>query len=157
MLAVSSPAPIIETLELVRDARQGLKPWQSKGMLLQLLGSLTVAFREGPDLVAAAGFFPLPPEESGEELAEIWLACRPELARNLTAFVKLARLTCLRASQDGTVRLRAFVREGHRPGQRLAVLVGLERVATRNGFELWEWRGGAIRSEAVRHGVEPQG
>ncbi|WP_239509004.1 enoyl-CoA hydratase-related protein, partial [Stenotrophomonas maltophilia] len=32
---------------------------------------------------------------------EIWFLCRPELAGHLRTFVRLARLTCARAAQDG--------------------------------------------------------
>ncbi|GBU16248.1 MAG: hypothetical protein COT56_21090 [Methylobacterium sp. CG09_land_8_20_14_0_10_71_15] len=151
MLRVSTPAPIMETLELVRETRAGLKPWQRRGLVLQVLGSLSVAFRIEHRLVAAAGFFPIEPEAPGEEAAEIWFLCRPELAGHLRTFVRLARLTCARAAQDGTVRLRAFVRQGHAPGARLAVLCGLELRDSRAGFDLWEWRGdGWVRQETVR-------
>ncbi len=149
MLALASPAPIWETLELAQGQRAGLKPWQAQAFTLQLLRSVTVAFRDGAELVAVAGFMDLPPERPGEQLAEIWFLCRPSLARYLPGFIRLARLTCARAAQDGRVRIRAFVREGHAPGARLAVLCGLRCVAVGDGFERWEWQG-EIRTGRLR-------
>lgn len=150
MLTTETPAPVWETLELARDVDASLKPIHRRAFVAQLLRSDTVAFRDGARLVATAGFTPLPPEIVGEELAEIWFVCTPALGRHLWAFVRLARLTCSRVAQDGSVRIRAFVREGHAPGQRLAALCGLVRVAVHDGFERWEWLGGEVRQTALR-------
>lgn len=149
-LRLSSPAPIVETLELLQAQHRHLKPWQGRVMVHQLLDSFSVAVRDpgSGDLMASAGFFDLAPEIPGEELSEMWFVCRPELGRHLVSFVRLARLTCRVAADHGTVRLRAFVRAGHAPGGRLARLLGMERVATGGGFERWELQLGRDGPEA---------
>jgi hypothetical protein len=150
-LALETPAPIGESTALFTAELAQLKRWQSRAATLQLLKSDTVAFRLAGELVAAAGFYPIPSDVPGEELAEVWFVCRPSLAPHIGEFVRLARLTCLRASHCGAVRLRAHVRRGHRPGSRLAVLCSFEKLGEAGGFEVWEWRGGQIHSGADGH------
>lgn len=152
-LALSTPAPIVETLELVAATKGGgLKPWMRRGLTLQVLRSLSFAWRERETgrLVAAGGFYPLPPAEPGEEHAETWFLCRPDLGGNMLEFVRLARLTHRRAAEYGPVRLSATVREGHRPGQRLARLLAYRRLDVVNGYELWEWRSERICPDDLR-------
>jgi hypothetical protein len=136
-LALETPAPISETRELYAALRP-LKRHASRTATLQLLRSETVGFRLEGRLVAVAGFYPLPDAPDGSEADEVWFHCRPELAAHMREFVRLSRLTLERASHHGAIRLRAFVRPGHRPGERLAVLCGLKPV----GAGWWEWHRG---------------
>lgn len=141
MLRVSSPAMIAESLPVIARARR-MKPWMRRAAVFQILQSDTVAFHDQAGrLVAVAGFFPLP-AEGKFEVSEVWFACMPAMGRDLLSFVKLARLTCARMAEHGSVKLRALVREGHRPGARLAVLCGFALVEAAHGFEVWEWSGG---------------
>lgn len=144
MLDVHAPAPLIDLLELF-DPLTAARPTRTKLALWQATYSETVGFSlpDGP-LIAALGFLPLPPEEPGEDLQEMWFVCAPAIVPHLVAWVKLARLTLARLAQDGRLRIRAHVAAGHRPGQRLCRLLGFAPAGRDGSFEQWEWRGGRV-------------
>lgn len=138
MLRFETPAPIFEAMPIIAyGTRMGR--FMRRVVLMQLFNSETVLFRTSDgEALAVLGFYPLP-DEGSREVAEVWFACRPDLAEHMIAFIRAARLTCARMAEHGNVVLRAFVREGHAPGARIATLARFERVGFRDGWELWEW------------------
>lgn len=141
MLRFETPAPVFEALPLIAQGTRFTR-FMRRIALMQALESETVLFR-APDgeAIAVLGFYPMP-DEGGREVAEVWFACLPDLAGHMLGFVRAARLTCARMAEHGSVVLRAFVREGHAPGARIATLLQFERVGAQDGWELWEWSGG---------------
>lgn len=146
MLRIETPAPIFEGMPIIAEGGRMTRFMRKIG-LMQLFNSETVLFR-APDgeAIAVLGFYPMP-DEGGREVAEVWFACRRDLADHMIGFVRAARLTCARMAEHGSVVLRAFVREGHAPGARIATLSQFERVGVQDGWELWEWSGGDEQSD----------
>lgn len=144
MLRFETPAPIFEAMPIIAQGAR-LTRFMRRISLMQLFNSETVLFR-APDgaPIAVLGFYPMP-DEGGHEVAEVWFACRRDLADHMIGFVRAARLTCARMAEHGSVVLRAFVREGHAPGARIATMTHFQRVDVLDGWELWEWSGGDER------------
>jgi hypothetical protein len=116
--------------------------------MLQAARSECLAFYAGERLVAAALFYPAPPQSPGEDRRELVFACLPETARHLPTLIHTARLTLARLAHVEGLRIVARVRVGHEPGRRLARLIGFSHAATAAGFEAWEWSNGQIRGRA---------
>ncbi|SEK37064.1 hypothetical protein SAMN04515666_101345 [Bosea lupini] len=74
--------------------------------------------------VAAGGFVPRPERTPGEALSEAWFACRPDAAAHMLGIIRLTHLTLRRHCEDGPATVQAFVREGWRPGRRIAAALG---------------------------------
>lgn len=140
MLRIETPAPIFEAMPIIAHGAR-LTRFVRKIGLMQLFNSETVLFR-APDgeAIAVLGFYPMP-DEGGQEVAEVWFACRRDLSDHMIGFVRAARLTCARMAEHGSVVLRALVREGHAPGARIATLTYFRCVDVLDGWELWEWSG----------------
>lgn len=138
-MRVVTPAPLADVVALYTSAEGTIKPLEFKAALLQAARSDTIGFIAGGDMIAAAILYPCEPETPGEELRELAFACRPAAAGHLTAIIHAARLTRAALAETGAVRVRARVRMGHRPGQRLARLCRLRLVGTEGAFEVYEW------------------
>lgn len=138
---VVTPAPMREVLDLFA-ATTPMKPVNAKAAVLQLARSETVGYYAGAELVAAAMYYPLPPEQPGEDLRELAFVCRPSFRHYLIPFARHARSMRAALASNGPVRVRALVRRGHAPGRRLAVLCGLSWVCERGAFDVWEFEGG---------------
>jgi hypothetical protein len=118
-----------------------MKPLHVKCAIVQAARSESIAWYDGGRPIAAAMLYPLEPERPGERLVELAFVCLPELRRHMLAFVRLAHLTRDRLANDGPVRVRAHVRTGHRPGSRMATMLGMRLVGTFGGFERYEFEG----------------
>lgn len=119
-----------------------MKPLDFKAMVLQHARSISEVYFDSADdaaPIAAAMYYPLPAETTGERLFELAFVCRPALARHLISFVHLSHLTRARLANDGAVRVRAHVRRGHRPGVRLARLCGMTLAGSFGSFDRFEW------------------
>lgn len=141
MISVSSPATLHELSALAYPAGIGM-PSHFRAMVLQLVVSDTVAIRHGDRVLVVLGFWKLEPEREAETLFELWFVVDPEAWRWAVPMVRLVRLTLQRLAETQAVRIRAHVREGHRPGQRLARLVGMKAAGSMAHFEIWEWSNG---------------
>ncbi len=139
MIETISPAPAIDLLALYAPS---FKPSASLAVAaLQVGRAETFGFVEDGRLLAAIGFWPEPP--ASEEVFLVGLPAA-EIGSRMLELYRLARLTVEGRRDYGVVRLTACVREGHRPGERLARLVGFSRAATGApaGFTRWERRFG---------------
>lgn len=139
-LRAVTPAPMAELLDLYTSNGLG-KPINVKAAILQAARSESIGFYDGDRLVAAALLYPLDAERVGEELRELAFACVPDVAPHLVSLIHTARLTRSALVNTGPVRIRARVRLHHKPGQRLAILCGLQRVRIEGWFEIWEFEG----------------
>mgnify|MGYP000921766891 FL=1 len=110
-----------------------LKPHLFRLFMHQVVRSEIVGFYRAGALEVVVGFLPDPARNA----VELWMICRPGVAPFLPGLVRLARLTIARLTDAGTI-VTATVREGHRPGARLAALLGMRKVAAAAGFETWE-------------------
>ena len=147
MLRVVSPAALPDVLQLYAAAPIQ-KPRTAAMVILQFSRSESVSYFDGDKLIAAAMYYPLPPERPGETLRELAFVCLPEFSRQLVAFIHHARLTPDALAKNAPVRIRARVRAGHEPGRRLAVLCGFRLVAVDGLFERWEIE--VARHEQIR-------
>lgn len=139
-LRATSPAPLPDVLDLFA-ASVVMKPLHVKCAIVQAARSESIAWYEGGRPIAAAMLYPLDLETPGERLLELAFVCRPELARHMLAFLREAHLTRDRLANDGPVRVRAHVRTGHRPGARMAAILGMRPVGIFGGFERFEFEG----------------
>jgi hypothetical protein len=96
--------------------------------------------------VACAGLLPLaaPPPDDPRPAArvrcfEAWFLARPAAAAHMLSFVRWAQLTLQRVAQDGPIEARAYVAEGHTPGQRIVRAIGFRRDAMA-GADTWIYR-----------------
>lgn len=80
--------------------------------------------REDGLTVGAGGLIPRPSEEPGRRLVEAWFVCRPEAAPLMRGIIRLSGLTIRRHCDDGPASVQAYVREGWRPGRRIAAALG---------------------------------
>lgn len=136
--AVTDP-PLADVAGLWAESG-AVKPLQVKAARLQAVRSETLGWYAGGKIIAAACLYPLDPEIESEDLREIAFACLPEAARHLVPIMHSARLIASRLAHIEGLLIRARVRAGHRPGQRLAVLAGFHLAANEGGKEIWEWR-----------------
>jgi hypothetical protein len=135
------PVPMRDLLDLYA-AIAPMKPVNARAALLQAARADSEGWRdEAGEILAAALFYPLPPAHPGERHVELAFACRPALKDHLLSFVRAAELTRARLALNGPVRVRALVRTVHRPGARLAALVGMTRTGTAGAFDVWEFEG----------------
>lgn len=89
-------------------------------LLTQVALSESYAVLEGDAVLALAGIAPV----SGVA-GEIWFGVKPNsLGRNLLPIVRLARQVIERRRSAYPAGLFCMVREGHRPGERLAAAIG---------------------------------
>jgi hypothetical protein len=139
-LRAVSPAPLPDVLALYQ-ATAPMKPVTASAAILQAARSDTIGWFAGDQMIAAALFYPLDPERPGEDLRELAFVCLPALSGHLPAFIRSARLTRARLGEDALVRIRAHVRLGHLPGQKLARLCGMVAVSVVGDFERWETEG----------------
>lgn len=72
--------------------------------------------------LAAGGLVPRPCAEG--RLLEAWFCSRPEAAADMLGVLRLARLTILKHCEDAPATVQAYVREGWRPGARIAAALG---------------------------------
>lgn len=147
-LARAGVAELIQMLDAAD--RFTLQPEVYGRLLAQVALSQTCAvFGDGEEMPAAvAGIFPLP-----GQAGEIWFMARPEgLGRLAVPAVKAARrvLACCAAAYPGG--LMCLVRDGHRPGERLARAIGCvpQSVLLDNARE-WTW----AHELTQRHPVRP--
>lgn len=152
---VVSPASMPEVLDLYAETTP-MKPINAKAAIIQLARSDTAAYYAGGQLIAAAMYYPLPPERDGEVLRELAFVCRPAFRHYLVPFIHHAHLTRVALASNGPVRVRALVRQGHKPGRRLAVLCGLSLVGARGAFDIWEFEGKPDDEICRRHQVAVQ-
>lgn len=96
---------------------------------------LSWGLREGdaPPLIIA-GFAP------SARGFEAWFGCRPEAAGHMKTFLRHAHLTLQKTAHDWNVKIFARVACGHRPGARIAKLLGFELCGRDSGFDDWIWR-----------------
>ena len=141
MLTLKSPAPLHDFSGLAFPGGWCGRA-HFKAMMLQLSISDSVAFYSGATCVLIVGFWPLPEEVEGERLLEMWVLVTVASVPFLQGLRKLCRLTLQRLGDAGRVRIRAHVRPAHRPGQRLARMIGLQFAGLNNGLERWEWSHG---------------
>jgi hypothetical protein len=142
MMRIVSPAPLPDVLDLHAQVRP-LKRDEFRAAMLQHARSESCGFYAGDKILAAFFLYPAPAERPGEDLRELAFACRPEFARHLVEFTRYgrafaARLTAAARPDDPPLRIRATVRTGHRPGERLAALFGLRAVGTAGTFTRYE-------------------
>lgn len=149
---VVSPASMPAVLDLYAETTP-MKPINAKAAVLQLARSETAAYYAGAELIAAAMYYPLPPEREGEILRELAFVCRPSFRHYLVPFIHHAHLTRSALASNGPVRVRALVRKGHKPGHRLAVLCGLSLVGERGAFDVWEFEGKPDGEICGRHQI----
>lgn len=138
-LSIVSPAPFHAVSALAfprgRAPRRHLQV-----MLLQAVRSETMAFVDGTGAaVMVVGLWQLEPLQEGERFFELWLQIDARALPHLPSLRRLARLMLARVAESGPVRIRALVREGHRPGARMCRLLGMAFVGVFDGFEAWEW------------------
>lgn len=141
MISVHSPASLHELSALAYPGGVGM-PSHFRAMVLQLVVSDTVTIRLGDRALVVLGFWKLDPERQGEKLFELWFVVDPDAWRWAVPMVRLVRLTLQRLAESEPVRIRAHVREGHGPGQRLARLIGMRDAGRTANFEIWEWSNG---------------
>lgn len=138
-LAIVSPAPLdMATTLAFRSGRAPRRHLQA--MILQVARSESMAFvdRRGVP-VMVVGLWPWPPIHDGERLFELWLLIDRAALPHLPALRRLAGLMLARAAESGPVRIRALVREGHRPGARMCRLLGMQPAGAVDGLERWDW------------------
>jgi hypothetical protein len=139
MIEIVRPAPLGDTLALA--FRTGMAPRRHlQAMILQVVAQESFGFLHDGRLIMAFGVWPLEAEDPGERLVEFWLAIGAEAVPHLPTLVRLARLVFARLGQSEPVKLRAHVHAGHRPGQRLATLVGMRLIRIEQEIEIWECR-----------------
>lgn len=138
-LSIVSPAPFHEVSRLAFPS--GRAPARHvQIMLLQAVRSETMAFATpAGEVVMIVGFWQLAGLHEGERLFELWLLIDRRALPHLPALRRLARLMLARVAESGPVRIRALVREGHRPGARMCRLLGMAFVGIADGQECWEW------------------
>ncbi len=141
LLKAVTPAPVIDVIDLY--ARHGvLRRLALKVAMVQVFKSETFAFYRADGLcLAVIGFCPIE-GAGGEDEFELWFVTRPEIEPSLVRFIRIARLTLRKVADTTGLRILAIVRQGHRPGQRLAKMVGLKRADILDGVEFWSWRSG---------------
>ena len=138
-LTIISPAPFHAVSQLAFPG--GRAPARHlQIMLLQSVRSETMAFADASGaVVMIVGLWQLAPLHEGERLFELWLQIDARALPHLPSLRRLARLMLARVAESGPVRIRALVREGHRPGARMCRLLGMAFVGTSDGHECWEW------------------
>lgn len=138
-LAIVSPAPFHQVTRLAFPT--GRAPARHlQIMLLQVARSESMAFvDQAGDAVMVVGLWQLAAQREGERFFELWLQIDRRALPHLPALRRLARLMLARVAESGPVRIRALVREGHRPGARMCRLLGMAFVGVFDGFEAWEW------------------
>jgi hypothetical protein len=138
-LSILSPAPLSAVTALAFPG--GRAPARHlQAMILQSAKSDTLAFADAAgDVVMICGLWALSPLHEGERLFELWLLIDARALPHLPALRRLARLMLARVAESGPVRIRALVREGHRPGARMCRLLGMALVGVADGHECWEW------------------
>jgi hypothetical protein len=137
MIAVETPAPLAPTLQLIfGDNRAPSR--HHRAAVLQCSQHESHGFRVNQQLICAFGFWPLG-QDNGRHYVEMWVAIGKAAVPHLKPLIRFARLALVRLGQDQAVTVRALVRRGHAPGQRLARLTGLVLAGEADGFELWEW------------------
>jgi hypothetical protein len=152
--AIEDP-PLDDVLQLYADTA-GLKPQlrtvAMRVALLQSARSESLGYvDENGNLIAAVMLYPLDPERLGEDLRELVFCCRPEASRHICAIVRHARLIASRLADTPHLRIRATVKAGHQPGQRLARLIGMTGAGEFGAVEHWEW------TPHVQHGRKSEG
>lgn len=149
--AVESP-PLDDVMQLYAD-QAGYKPriraFAMRAAMLQAARAEALGYYSGDCLVAAVMLYPLDPERKGEDLRELVFCCRPEAARHVGAILRHGRLTASRLADTPNLRIRATVKAGHLPGQRLARLLGMAAAGVFGAIEHWEW------TSDVQHGQKP--
>ncbi|MGY3392942.1 hypothetical protein ACVWW6_005533 [Bradyrhizobium sp. USDA 3311] len=148
-LRAVSPAEAADVMNLYAFVAPA-KPLFVRAAIVQFARSESIAFRDDGGTLAAALLYPLDPERPGERLAELAFICLPDLSRHMLAFIRLAHLTRDRLANDGLLRVRAHVRTGHRPGRRMALMLGMRLVGTVGDFERYEFEGSP--HECIRPG-----
>lgn len=139
LLRMASPAPY-HTLAAMLAAQESAgacpKPLNAESLAkLQLMGGKTYGFHLAENCLACAGLAEVGDTLEGAPILEAWFACWPELGAHMLAFVRLAQLTLAELPHDAIVE--AVISDGHRPGERLATLLGFTRTQTR---DIWERR-----------------
>lgn len=98
---------------------------EARGFRMQVLGFPCWGFlRDDGVLVGAGGLVEKPPVEPGRRLLEAWFACAPDAAPLMLGIIRLSHLTIRRHCEDAPATVQAFVREGWRPGERIAAALG---------------------------------
>jgi hypothetical protein len=155
--AITSP-PLDDVLQLYADSA-GLKPrikvFAMRVALLQSARSECLGYVDDAGrLVAAVMLYPLDPEKPDEDLRELVFCCRPEASAHIGAIVRHARLIASRLAQSDGLRIRATVKAGHLPGQRLARLIGMTAAGFgADGFEHWEWTPSHEQRRQIGHPI----
>jgi hypothetical protein len=140
MLRLVSPVDHFAARQLYADCvREGLvKPRLGQLIARQLAEAAMVGFAEGEQLLALMTATPADIRVAGLPTLEISVCGRrDDCAGQVLPMMRLARLTLAAWLQDGTIALCCVIRDGHRPGQRLAHLAGFKRAGTEKGLELW--------------------
>jgi hypothetical protein len=155
MITIRQPAPLGATVDLMFPG--GIAPRKVlSAAILQVSAHESYGFEVGGRLICAFGFWPVGMERKRRVL-EFWLVIGAEAVPHLRGLTRLARLALQRLSQSEPVLVRALVRSGHAPGQRLARLAGLKQGRTVGGFEQWEFRNGQTGPTADGRHVKAQG
>jgi hypothetical protein len=150
MITIRQPAPLGATVDLMFPG--GIAPRKVlSAAILQVSAHESYGFEVGGRLICAFGFWPIGMERRRRVL-EFWLVIGAEAVPHLRGLTRLARLALQRLSQSEPVLVRALVRSGHAPGQRLARLAGLKQGRTVGGFERWEFKNGQSRARADGRG-----
>jgi hypothetical protein len=154
MITIRQPAPLGATVDLMFPG--GIAPRKVlSAAILQVSAHESYGFEVGGRLICAFGFWPVGMERKRRVL-EFWLVIGAEAVPHLRGLTRLARLALQRLSQSEPVLVRALVRSGHAPGQRLARLAGLKQGRTVGGFERWEFRNGQTGPTADGRHVKAQ-
>jgi hypothetical protein len=156
MITIRQPAPLGATVDLMFPG--GMAPRKTlSAAILQVSAHESYGFEVAGRLISAFGFWPIGHERK-RRVFEFWLVIGAEAVPHLRGLTRLARLALQRLSQSEPVLVRALVRSGHAPGQRLARLAGLKQGRTVGGFERWEFRNGQTGARADGRGwVKAQG
>jgi hypothetical protein len=124
MLTITSPATIFDFAEM-SGATSRLYWAVAREMWAN---GDSWAIRDGDDMVALCGFYPLPDNE-----AEAWFNVRPELGRNMLQFIRAMRLTIAASPYRGIVTVCTS-----RAGVRIVQACGFSFVQNCELGELWK-------------------
>ncbi|MAA97413.1 MAG: hypothetical protein CMN87_18240 [Stappia sp.] len=132
-LVTRSPARADDCLECASPFR-----WIRKASLFMRAGGDSVAISlpdaAGGDLLAVAYLWPTAPG-----WREFCLTIRPAARPHMRALVRLAQLRLDAVAQTG-LRVKAHVRPGHAPGERMARMVGFVPDRSAPGWWIHVWR-----------------
>ena len=138
MIEIEAPSSLSDLTALAYPSGIGMRA-HFQAMMLQLAQSDTMTFRMDGQAKCIIGFWKLPEIKENELHFELWLVISADASEHMLALWKIMRRTLARLGETQPVRIRALVRKGHAPGERMARLLGFEKSDPWGAFHLWEW------------------